>query len=128
MTKYINYNSTTDEIIGFYDSDIHTTIPDPNVEITDQEHTTFLDGMNNDNKIVKIIGGVPTLIDIVDNFSWDDIRAERNSLLKQSDYTQLVDYPGADKESYRLYRQVLRDIPQTFIDPNNITWPDLNDF
>lgn len=35
--KYVNYNTDTNEILGFYDDSIHKTIPTPNVKISDDE-------------------------------------------------------------------------------------------
>ena len=34
--KYVNYNANTNEILGFYDDDIHNFIPEPNISITDE--------------------------------------------------------------------------------------------
>ena len=41
-------------------------------------------------------------------------RKERNIFLAESDWTQMVDYSGADKEAWATYRQALRDLPQTY--------------
>lgn len=35
--KYVNYNTDTNKILGFYDDSIHKTIPTPNVKISDDE-------------------------------------------------------------------------------------------
>ena len=35
--KYANYDEKTNEILGFYDDNIHETIPTPNVKISDDE-------------------------------------------------------------------------------------------
>ena len=40
------------------------------------------------------------------------MRAERNALLHQSDWTQLDDVPQKIKEKYKSWRQELRDLPQ----------------
>ena len=32
--KYAHYNKETNEILGFYDDDIHEIIPEPNIKIT----------------------------------------------------------------------------------------------
>ncbi len=47
--KYAHYNNETREIIGWYDSDIHETIPTPNESVTDTEWQDALD--NNHNHI-----------------------------------------------------------------------------
>lgn len=53
---------------------------------------------------------------------WPLVRAQRNALLKQSDWTQLPDVPLATKEAWATYRQALRDITNQ-PDPLNIVWP-----
>ena len=53
---------------------------------------------------------------------WNEIRSKRNSLLSQSDWTQLED-SRENKEAWATYRQELRDIPQTFSTPETVVWP-----
>ena len=53
---------------------------------------------------------------------WVIVRAERNRLLAESDWTQLSDAP-VDSEAWATYRQELRDITDQ-ADPFNITWPE----
>lgn len=57
----------------------------------------------------------------------DEARAQRDKLLAETDWTQVLDAPidVATRESYRAYRQALRDIPQQEGFPENITWPEL---
>jgi len=60
------------------------------------------------------------------NQKWLEIRAQRNKLLSDSDWTQLMDSPfqGArvHQEEVLKYRQALRDITLQE-DPFNIVWP-----
>ena len=58
---------------------------------------------------------------------WGIVREQRDSLLKDTDYIVLLSYEQgiAVPEEYTLYRQALRDIPQTQTDPFNIVWPEL---
>jgi hypothetical protein len=53
---------------------------------------------------------------------WAAVRAERNAKLAACDWTQLSDAP-ADDLQWAVYRQALRDLPQTQTDPFNIVWP-----
>lgn len=53
---------------------------------------------------------------------WPLVRAKRNQLLAQSDWTQLPDVPISTKEAWAIYRQALRDVTLQ-PDPFNITWP-----
>lgn len=53
------------------------------------------------------------------------IRAERDRLLVESDWTQLQD-AGLDQSNvvdWQLYRQALRDVPQQAGFPGEVTWP-----
>lgn len=52
------------------------------------------------------------------------IRAQRNQLLVQSDWTQLVDTPETIKTAWATYRQELRNLPATITEPRTFTdWP-----
>lgn len=55
---------------------------------------------------------------------WANIRSTRNNLLKDSDWTALVDVSlSTEKKSeWAIYRQALRDITNQQ-DPFDITWP-----
>jgi len=44
----------------------------------------------------------------------DEMRQERNKLLKDSDFKVLPDYPAVNKEEWMTYRQSLRDFPATW--------------
>lgn len=61
----------------------------------------------------------------VEPITWDDIRQERDFLLSRSDWTQIPDSPlsDADKGSWQTYRQSLRDITDTYSDPDEVVWP-----
>lgn len=62
--------------------------------------------------------------EIAERTSYEDafVRDKRNSLLKESDWTQLSDSP-ADSVAWATYRQELREIPQQAGFPWAITWP-----
>lgn len=53
---------------------------------------------------------------------WENIRKDRNELLRLCDWTQLADSP-VDKTKWLLYRKALRDIPQNFETPESVIWP-----
>ena len=57
---------------------------------------------------------------------WAAIRAERNARLAACDWRMLSDSPldPSDVESWETYRQALRDVPQTFSDPEAVVWPE----
>ena len=49
-------------------------------------------------------------------------RSQRDTLLTQTDWTQVADAP-VDKAAWAAYRQALRDVPQQIGFPTTITWP-----
>ena len=62
-------------------------------------------------------------VDPADGETWDDIRADRDRRLAETDWTQTPDVPQDTIWKWKTYRQDLRDIPQKQTDPTNITWP-----
>jgi len=56
---------------------------------------------------------------------WANFRAERDSLLAATDWTQGSDTPLTDevKSEWAVNRQSLRDLPANTPDPANPTWP-----
>ena len=56
--------------------------------------------------------------------TWDSIRATRDQILRDTDWTMTT---GAtvDQAQWAAYRQVIRDIPQTYKDktPDDVVWP-----
>jgi hypothetical protein len=58
---------------------------------------------------------------------WHSVRIKRNNLLKESDIEILPDkWETMDsdiKAAWSLYRGQLRDIPQTFSNPDEVIWP-----
>lgn len=59
---------------------------------------------------------------INEDMAWGLIRAQRNALLNQSDWTQLGDIPEATKAAWTDYRQQLRDITNSTLD--EVVFPD----
>lgn len=57
----------------------------------------------------------------------DEVRAMRDKLLADTDWTQVLDAPidTETREAYRAYRQALRDIPEQEGFPETIVWPEL---
>lgn len=54
---------------------------------------------------------------------WRDLRQSRNERLAESDWTQLADV-SVNRQDWLVYRQVLRDLPSTTIDPARPSWPE----
>ena len=53
------------------------------------------------------------------------VRAQRNSSLRGSDWTQIADATLGDHtiEEWATYRQTLRDVPQTYSRVSEVVWP-----
>jgi len=65
------------------------------------------------------------LQELIDAQPLKKLRAERDTLLSQTDKYATIDYPHeseATKEAWLDYRQALRDLPAN-TDPSNPTWP-----
>ena len=85
-----------------------------------------------DNCDASESGGVITIIKSAEwlenktNEAWRKIREERNQLLKDSDYIMFPDITTSaeKKQEWTTYRQSLRDIPQTFSNPDDVIYPD----
>ena len=55
---------------------------------------------------------------------WEAIKSIRNTLLVEADHmVNLVEDSDQDSTPFRQYRKALRDIPQTFSNPENVVWP-----
>ena len=63
-------------------------------------------------------------VEDADGLTWDDIRSKRNNILRETDWTMTT---GAtvDQAQWAAYRQVIRDIPQTYSGktPDDVVWP-----
>lgn len=53
---------------------------------------------------------------------WEEIRQKRDQLIRDSDWTMI---PGVtvDQAQWSAYRQILRDLPQTYSNPEDVVWP-----
>lgn len=63
---------------------------------------------------------------VSEDVRWGTVRLQRDEKLSDSDWTQLKDSPLTDeqKAAWVSYRQSLRDITDTFDNPEDVVWPD----
>ena len=112
---------------GFYDTNIcNINIPKDAVEISIERHQELLNAQYNGRKIISNNSGYP--VDTSHEASiltWENIKYKRNSLLKDSDWIDLPNSPSKNKQQWLDYRQLLRDIPQSFNTPDKVIWPSL---
>jgi len=115
MKKYYGNYGTNGYYKGFYTSDVWElkNIPVPFIELTKQE---WLDAIETRCKVVNgLHTKEPLTATETEVRDKSVIRAKRNHLLKQSDWTQLLNSPiSANKQAeWATYRQQLRDITKT---------------
>jgi hypothetical protein len=120
----IYYSKTTK---GFYCTEIHgTNIPSDCVEISVETHQALLNEQSEGKQIVPDENGYPiTIIPPAIPPTWEQIRSQRDTLLKDSDWSVASDAtPKPSKEAWLTYRQALRDLPQNFEDSSEVIWPE----
>ena len=87
--------------------------------------------VNNEYEGISINSGEPVPTKMECEAAWEEIgrdvmlrpvRAKRNRLLIESDWTQVADAP-VDTTAWAEYRQALRDLPANTTDPENPVWP-----
>jgi len=108
------------EYTGFYVDGIHENIPQPNIELTEEEWQQAL------SKNYKVIEGKHSFSPFVQNKEeiLENLRVRRNSLLTESDWTQVEDSPLSEEKkiAWKNYRQKLRDLTG-MNDLATIVWP-----
>ena len=122
--KYAHIDSNN-QILGWYDSEIHVIIPEPNVQVSEETWQNALDSSHN-----TIIDGITSQIDHrTDEQKTNDYRLHRNQLLV-SDVDPIVTNPlrwndltAEKQQEWTDYRTALLDITDQAGFPNTITWP-----
>ena len=103
IIEYTTYNTATGEVLESGATNVALS------EIPLQEGQSIIEGIY-DVETYKIIDG-EAVEQVVDFFP--TIRIQRNTLLTESDWTQMSDSPLTDskKTEWATYRQSLRDLP-----------------
>ena len=116
------YSKTTG---GFYRTEIHgNDIPSDTVSVTDEQHSLLFAQQSEGKQIVSDDDGYPIAIPRPASVpTWEKIKAQRDKLLQQCDWTVLSDSPVSNQSDWLTYRQALRDIPQDFTTPEEVVWP-----
>ena len=112
-TKYKkrNYEGKLDSIYMYDDADssVNWSIP---IDEVNRHYQEYLEWAKTNT------------IEDADGLTWNDIRNERNRIFQTTDWTMTT---GAtvDHAQWAAYRQVIRDIPQTYKDktPDDVVWP-----
>jgi len=103
IIEYTTYNTATGEVLESGATNVSLS------EIPLQEGQSIIEGIY-EVEAYKIIDGVA--VEQTIDF-WNAVRIERNTLLTESDWTQMSDSPLTDskKTEWATYRQSLRDLP-----------------
>jgi len=123
--KYAHIDSN-DKLLGWYSDDVNSTIPTPNVVVTDDQWQTSLD--NNYNSINS--DGSGSVVDYSTN-------AEKVSVVRGMRDAKLVtdvdavagnalrwaELTSDQQVTWATYRQSLLNVPQQAGFPTNVTWP-----
>ena len=106
MKTYIDYNSTIHSGGGPW-------IPK---NPANRHYSQFLQELERgEAELIPYVPPAPT---------WEQIRSQRDALLKDSDWSVASDAtPKPSKEAWLTYRQTLRDIPQAFSSPESVVFP-----
>jgi hypothetical protein len=93
---------------------------DPATQSLEEGPALLVNGVWTQNYIVTDLSADESAAKV--GAQWNVIRAERNKLLVESDWTQLPDAP-VDTAAWATYRQALRDVT-TQANPFAIVWPE----
>lgn len=117
--KLFDPNSVSVEPQHFLVPAFATTAAPPNAGSGQRAH--FVNGQWTLRQVV-----VPEAVISTPPDPWSLLRARRDELLRQSDWTQLADAAISEevRESWAKYRSMLRAAPTSVDDPEKIVWPD----
>lgn len=111
----------------------HGTVDEPNVvkclrKVTLGPMTEQSFEVNYAMALKEAVGGEVTVEDVPEPpMTAEEVRAKRDKLLAETDWTQVADAPidTATRTAMRVYRQQLRDITEQEGFPTDIVWPEM---
>lgn len=116
--KYAHLENNTNKILGWYASEIHTEIPTPNIEVTDEVWQEAIDINANCYENGKFLVKDFRTAEELQEQERAQFRAERNQLLIEVDIEiNKLDDLGKDSYAWRSYRQALRESTESWILP-----------
>jgi len=113
------------QILGWYDPEIHNSIPEPNIQVTEE---IWQNAINNSHN--TIIDGVTSLADhrTIEQKA-KDARTQRNMLLTTivdpivTNPLRWAELSTTEQQEWADYRTALLNVPQQVGFPNSVTWP-----
>jgi len=113
------------QILGWYEDEIHSDIPEPNVQVSEEVWQNALDSSHN-----TIIGGVTSQVDYrTDEQKAKNIRTFRNELLVRevdpvvTNPLRWAELSSTVQQQWTDYRTALLNVPQQSGFPNEVVWP-----
>ena len=111
------------KLMGWYESDIHKKIPEPNIEVSEEEWQEAVNVNANYYKNNKFIYKTPTL---TADEQLASFKSKRNSALTDVDFYQLAlvyaELMAKQKKELKVYRLALLDSTKTQILPTKPDW------
>lgn len=119
MKYYARLEDGTNKLTGWFCDEVHTVIPTPNVEVTEDVWQEAININANCYEDGKFIVKDFRTEEEIEQETQAQFRAERDTLLKEVDIeiNKLVDL-GLDSTEWRVYRQELRDSTLTWVLPS----------
>jgi hypothetical protein len=113
------------QILGWYDDEIHTSIPSPNVQVSEEVWQNAINSMHN-----TIIDGVTSQVDHRSNEQKSSDACILRDLLLTSEVDPIVTNPlrwaelsSTEQQQWSDYRTALLNVPQQSGFPNEVNWP-----
>lgn len=117
--QYNPYKYTETKIVGSGDSQVIFEF-DPTIEVpVAPDHEDY-------GRTLQEIHGMTDeqVSSIVTTEKWKQVRKYRDQKLKETDWVSGEDVPQSIKDSYFPYREALRNITETYSDPDNVVFPE----
>jgi len=109
----------TDELLATFGVYSVATTPEPNIDSKTHRHTSSIEQVN--GKWTQVWQVEP----LSEAQASANVRAWRDMLLTNCDWTQVADAP-VDKQRWATYRQALRDISSQTGFPWEVSWPSVD--
>ena len=119
--KYAHLEKDTNKLLGWYDSEINSVIPTPNIEVDENVWQEALNINANCYENGEFIVKDFRTAEEIEQETQSQFRANRDKLLAEADIeiNKLVD-AGVDATEWRVYRQALRDSTITWVMPESV--------
>jgi len=122
--KYAHYDNTNGRLIGWYDSEIHASIPTPNIEVED---SVWQNAINNNVNFVDINTKTFSVVDFfTDAEKLESFRGTRDYTLSSIDKYQGVlmyaDLTAEQQQELINYRLALLDATISMELPTKPSW------